>query len=107
MHAQLASGPVNRGPGAFELDKCANWRLVYFDKQTLRPPGRAGILRGAVFFVAKPAPEAETFENFLQRSRVDYFKLGLFANFVAATCAWLTHRCADCQRLGRTLKVNR
>ena len=83
--AEFAGGLVDGGAGAFELSEGADGGFVEIDDDVFGPfqAGRKTV-RGAEFFVAEPAFEAQTFEDFLERSRIGEDDFDLLADFVAA-----------------------
>ena len=83
--AEFAGGLVYGGAGAFELSEGADGGFVEIDDEVFGPfqAGRKTV-RGAEFFVAEPAFEAQTFEDFLKRSGVGEDDFDLLADFVAA-----------------------
>ena len=69
--AELASRLIYRGTWAFEFHEGANGGFIEIDDQVLGPfeAGREPV-RGAEFFVTKPAFKAKSFEDFLKRGRI-------------------------------------
>ena len=83
--AELASRAIDRRRRAFEFDKGADGGFVQFDEEAPRPSNRGGeAIGGAVFFVAKPAAEAETFKEFGKSGWIGCFEFQLFADFETA-----------------------
>jgi hypothetical protein len=70
---------------AFELDEGTDGGFVVIDEQVFSPfvAGRK-FVGGAEFFVAEPAAEAETFEDFFEGVGIGEDSFQFFADFVAA-----------------------
>jgi hypothetical protein len=83
--AEFAGSLVDRVAGTFELDERADGGFVEVDEEIAGPVEAGGqTVRSAVFFVAEPAAEAETFEDSLEGGGVGEDHFDFLADFVAA-----------------------
>ena len=82
--AEFAGGLVNGGARAFELGEGTDGGFVEIDDEVFGPFQAGGeTVGGTEFFVAEPAFEAQTFEDFLKRSGIGEDDFDLLADFVA------------------------
>ncbi len=82
--AEFAGRAINGIGGAFEFDEGANRSFVELDEEFPGPglPWRK-LKGGAEFFVAKPAAQAEGFEDAASRDGIGNFGFDFFAGLVA------------------------
>ena len=86
--AQFVGGAVDGFAGTFEFGVGADGSFVDFQQEMVGPFVAGGeFVGGAVFFVAKPAAEAEALKDFLQRGSVGDVEFGFFTDLVAALVA--------------------
>ena len=84
--------------GPSSSDESAYGSFVQFDQEARGPFVASGqFVGGAKFFVAEPAAEAESFEDFLQGGGVGEGEFGFFPDFVTTVAG----RRVDGQGFGR------
>jgi hypothetical protein len=88
VETELVGGQVDGMVGTFEFDKGANGGFIEVDQEIIGPFEASGkVVGSAVLFVAEPAAQAETFEDFLEGGSVGEDSLEFLADLVA-TIGW-------------------
>lgn len=83
--AKFAGGLVDGGAGAFEFNEGAEGGFVEINDEAFGPFEAGGkTIGGAELFIAKPAFEAQAFEDFLERGRVGEDHFDFLADLVDA-----------------------